>query len=140
MTENTPSKIYKKSFPSDPDLLPEIEDFIMDKVTEANLDKKKLSNLALSVAEATSNAIMHGNKADKDKNIFIEIHIFHDKVNIIIKDEGEGFSVADVPDPTQPENILKDSGRGIYIMRSFLDDLKFDFSSKGTTLTLSVNR
>jgi len=140
MTENIPSKIYKKSFPSDPDLLPEIEDFIMDKVTEANLDKKKLSNLALSVAEATSNAIMHGNKADKDKNVYIEIKILPDKIDIVIRDEGVGFTLENVPDPTLPENILKDSGRGIYIMRSFLDDLKFDFYSKGTTLTLSVNR
>ncbi len=140
MTENIPSKIYKKSFPSDPDLLPEIEDFIMEKVTEASLDKKKLSNLALSVAEATSNAIMHGNKADKDKNVYIEIKILPDKIDIVIRDEGGGFTLENVPDPTLPENILKDSGRGIYIMRSFLDDLKFDFSSKGTTLTLSVNR
>ena len=140
MTENIPSKIYKKSFPSDPDLLPEIEDFIMEKVTEASLDKKILSNLALSVAEATSNAIMHGNKADKDKNVYIEIKILPDKIDIVIRDEGGGFTLENVPDPTLPENILKDSGRGIYIMRSFLDDLKFDFSSKGTTLTLSVNR
>jgi len=140
MTENTPLKIYKKSFPSDPDLLPEIEDFILDTVKEANLDHKKLSNLALSVAEATSNAIMHGNKADKDKNVYIEIQIFPLKIDIIIQDEGKGFMLENVEDPTLPENILKDSGRGIYIMRSFLDDLKYEFSSKGTTLTLSLNR
>ena len=64
---------YNKSFPSDPDLLPEIEDWIMEIAQEANLNEDKFNHLALSVAEASSNSIMHGNKADKNIPLNIEV-------------------------------------------------------------------
>jgi len=127
---------YNKTFPSDPDLLPEIEDWIMEIAEEANLNEDKFNHLALSVAEASSNSIMHGNKADKSIPLNIEVIYDSEQIEITFSDRGTGFIINEVPDPTAPENILKDSGRGIHIMRSFLDDLRYNFSGEGTDVTL----
>ena len=129
-------KKYNKSFPSDPDLLPEIEDWIMEIAQEANLNEEKYNHLALSVAEASANSMVHGNKSDK--NIPVDVKVVYDNeiIEITFADKGTGFKIDEVPDPTAPENILKDSGRGIHIMRSFLDDLRYNFSSDGTEVTL----
>lgn len=127
---------YNKSFPSDPDLLPEIEDWVMEIAQEAKLNEDKFNHLALSVAEASSNSIMHGNKSDKNIPLDIEVTYDSEQIEITFSDSGTGFIMEEVPDPTTPENILKDSGRGIHIMRSFLDDLRYSFSSNGTEVTL----
>lgn len=131
-----PSKIYTKSFPSDPDILPEIESYVVKVATEAKLNEDKFNNLALSVAEAASNCILHGNKLDKNKEVEITIKYDDKKMEITFKDQGSGFDLKDIPDPTKPENILKDSGRGIHIMKSFLDDLRYNFTPTGTEVTL----
>lgn len=129
---------FKKVFKSDPELLPHIEEFVINLAIEANINENKLNNLALSVAEASSNSMIHGNNADPNKNVLVEIIYDDDTFSVKFKDEGEGFNVTEVPDPTAPENILKDHGRGIHIMRSFLDDIKFNFTPNGTEVTLVI--
>ena len=101
---------YKKSFPSDPDLLPEIEDWIMEIAQEAKLNEDKFNHLALSVAEASSNSIMHGNKSDKNIPLDIEVTYDSEQIEITFSDSGTGFIMEEVPDPTAPENrsILHD--------------------------------
>lgn len=134
MSEQT----FTKEFPSDPDLLPEIEEFIIDIAKKINLDKDKHNNLALSVSEAASNSMVHGNKLDINKKVLITVKVSDDKMTVIFKDEGKGFTPENVPDPTKPENILKESGRGIHIMKNFLDDLTYNFTPTGTEAILVV--
>ncbi|MCF8241023.1 MAG: ATP-binding protein [Melioribacteraceae bacterium] len=129
-------QVIQKVIPSDPDLMPDIEEFVLESVKHLNLSDDKLNNLTLSVAEASSNSIVHGNKGDLNKKVYITIEIDEEFLTIKLKDEGEGFDPKKIPDPTAPENILKDSGRGIHIMKSFLEDLRFDFSKSGTEITL----
>lgn len=129
-------QVIQKVVPSDPDLMPDIEAFVLESVKHLNLSEDKLNNLTLSVAEASSNSIVHGNKGDLNKKVYITIEIDEELLTIKLKDEGEGFDPKKIPDPTAPENILKDSGRGIHIMKSFLEDLRFDFSKSGTEITL----
>ena len=130
------NKTYSKTFPSDPDLLPEIEDWIMEIAQEANLNEDKFNHLALSVAEASANSIVHGNKADKNIPVYIKVTYDSEQIEVTFSDRGTGFKIEEVPDPTAPENLLKDNGRGIHIMRSFLDDLRYNFSDNGTEVTL----
>ena len=134
-----PEIIYKKEIRSDPDLLPELEEFIIELAKKYNLNDEKLNSLALSFSEAASNSIVHGNKLDANKKIKITVKVDNDKMMVIIKDEGKGFNIDSVPDPTKPENILKDSGRGIHIMRSFLSELKYNFTPNGTETILEIN-
>ena len=132
-------QVYVKEIPSDPDLLPELEDFIVHIAQLSNLNKEKFNNLALSFSEAASNSLLHGNKLDKKKKVKITVKVDAEKMTVIIKDEGKGFHIEDVPDPTKPENILNDSGRGIHIMRSFLDDLRYNFTPTGTETILVIS-
>lgn len=130
---------FKKIIPSDPNLIPAIDEFIFDKINSLNLEEDTLSNLSLAVSEALSNAMVHGNKLDPKKDVIVSVKISKNKLTLSIKDEGEGFEPNSVPDPTMPENILRDSGRGIHIMRSFIDQVSYNFSSTGTELKLVIN-
>lgn len=134
-----PDKIYEKEIASDPDLLPELEEFIIELAIKSNLRDDKLNSLALSFSEAASNSMVHGNKLDKNKKVKITVHVTENKMTVIIKDEGKGFNINTVPDPTKPENILKDSGRGIHIMRSFLDDIQYNFTPTGTETIMEIS-
>jgi len=133
------NQAFKKIVPSDPDLIPALDEFIFDKINLLNLDDDILSNLSLSVSEALSNAMVHGNKLDPNKDVTVAINISVDKLILTISDEGDGFDPAAVPDPTIPENIMRDSGRGIHIMRSFIDEVSYNFSGQGTVLKLVIN-
>jgi serine/threonine-protein kinase RsbW len=132
-------KIFYKEIESDPNLLPELDEFLLKIAEDSGMDKEKFNNLSLSFSEAASNSIVHGNKKDKNKKVGITIKVNDSQMTIIIKDEGKGFKVNEVPDPTKPENILKDSGRGIHIMRSFLNELKYNFTPDGTETILVLN-
>lgn len=134
-----PDKTYVKEIASDPDLLPELEEFIVKLAVKSNLRDDKLNSLALSFSEAASNSVVHGNKLDKNKKVKITVHVNDKNMTVIIKDEGKGFDISTVPDPTKPENILKDSGRGIHIMRSFLNDLRYNFTPTGTETILEIS-
>jgi serine/threonine-protein kinase RsbW len=90
----------------------------------------------LATQEALNNAIKHGNKMDGTKLVFFGITVKDGEVQIIIKDEGEGFDPDQVPDPTHPENLLKTSGRGIFYMKSFMDRVEY-LNEGGTTVTMT---
>lgn len=129
----------EKIFKSNPELLPEIEKYILDSLRDIKISEAKLNNIELAVAEAAANSILHGNKNDISKNVFIKILVNSKILSISFKDEGEGFDPNDVPDPTIPENILKGSGRGIHIMKTLVDDIKYVFSDDGTEIILKFN-
>lgn len=135
-----PIKTYTKVISSNPSYLPEVEEFILSIADEIDLDNTKQNNLALSVAEAASNSIIHGNRMDDSKTVTIKVEVYEDKLVVSFKDQGTGFNPSVVPDPTSPENILKDSGRGLHIMRTFLDDLQYNFNGSGTEVILTIRR
>lgn len=134
------SKVLRKVIKSDPALLPELEEYVVNVAVANNINDEKINNLALAFSEAASNAFHHGNKNDHSKKVTIVITIEDSLFKVSIKDEGKGFVLDKVPDPTKPENILKDSGRGIHIMKSFLDDIQYNFSSEGTEVILILSR
>jgi len=131
-------KIYKNSFPSNPELLPVIEDYILEKVSASKISEPKLNKLALAVAEASANSIIHGNNSDLNKSIELTIFIDDKRIKLIFKDEGKGFDPKKVPNPTTPDNILKTHGRGIHIMNTFLDSLTYNFLPDGTETVLEI--
>ncbi len=130
---------YYLEIESDPNNLITVEEFINYFAKDLGLNDDKLSALLLAVTEATTNAIIHANKSDKNKMVQITAKIVDGKLNVIIKDEGPGFEPEDVPDPTDPENLLKDSGRGLYLMRIYMDDLQYRHTSTGTETILVLN-
>ena len=103
-----------------------------------NLAAEKFINLQIACSEALINAIVHGNKEDESKSVFTNIEMNQLKMCVRIKDEGKGFKIEQLPDPTLNENILKESGRGIYIIRSLVDEFECNSSEKGTEFILTV--
>ncbi len=129
---------YHIEIESDPNNLITVEEFVNYFCKDVHLPDEKLTNVLLAVTEATTNAIIHANKCDINKKVTIDASVENSKLIIKIKDEGEGFDPGNIPDPTEPENLLKDSGRGIYLMRVYMDDLQYNRTPSGMEFVLTV--
>lgn len=132
------TKSYNKTFKSKSTLLPKIEDFVLDIVKKTKISEVKLNKLEMAVAEAAANCVLHGNKSDENKKVEVTIIVENNKLIVKFKDQGTGFKIDEIPDPTKPENILKNSGRGVHIMKAFLDNLEYNFTPSGTETILTV--
>lgn len=94
----------------------------------------------MAVREAVTNAVVHGNKLDETKFIDLSLKTLSGALEITVHDEGSGFNPNEVPDPTQKENILKTSGRGIFFMRNFMDEVDWSINPKGGTTARMIKR
>jgi serine/threonine-protein kinase RsbW len=84
------------------------------------------SDVEIALREALANAIVHGNHEDRRKFVHVTCRCEPDEVSIAVKDEGKGFDVKNVPDPTAPENIGSLHGRGIQLMKALMDEVRFE--------------
>jgi serine/threonine-protein kinase RsbW len=96
--------------------------------------------IGMSVRESVTNAIQHGNKLDQNKRVDIEFAVEPDQLSILVRDQGAGFRIENLPNPLDPENLLKPSGRGIFYIRSFMDKVEFRNPSQGGTEILMVKK
>jgi len=129
-------KKYDMVIPSQPDQIQKVEQFAEKLADDLGFSEDEKDGLAIAITEVTANAIYHGNKSDRRKKVFVQFTTHDDYMKIVIRDQGQGFDPQKIADPVKPENILKDSGRGIYIIRALMDDVSFKFSKKGTAVTL----
>ncbi len=98
----------------------------VDKISdEFHISDELFGNIKVSVVEAVSNAILHGNHSDTDKTVYLEYNVGKKQIIFRIKDEGKGFDYENVPDPTSPENLEKPYGRGIFLIKSLSDETRF---------------
>ncbi len=107
------------------------------------LDDEALHWVGVSVRESVSNAIRHGNAGNADKRVHVEFTAVPPPSSgllIRVRDEGPGFDPASVPDPLAPENLLKPSGRGILLMRNFMDEILIRRAAEGGMEVLMVKR
>ncbi|KAB2909867.1 MAG: ATP-binding protein [Ignavibacteriaceae bacterium] len=129
-------KNYFIEVPSVPDSLTAVEEFIIQITEDLNIDEDKLYGILLSVSEATTNAIVHANKKDPAKVVLVSVTVENNILTVKVKDQGPGFNPVAVPDPTKPENLLKDSGRGLFLMRIYAKSLTYIPSPQGTETIL----
>lgn len=109
----------------------------------AGLDDEALHWVTVAVRESVINAIRHGNCNDAGKRVHLEFTLLPagaPGLRIKVRDEGCGFDAASLPDPLAPENLLKSTGRGIFLIRSFMDDLIFERTPQGATEVVMVKR
>lgn len=112
-----------------------VEKFIDETCSAFKINEDSYGNILVALTEAVNNAIQHGNKLDPNKNVDISFKKKSpDIISFIIKDEGPGFDYNNLPDPTDPENIEKLSGRGVFLMRNLAD--KVSFEDNGSTVIL----
>jgi len=96
--------------------------------------------IVMAVREAVTNAMVHGNQEDETKSVEVIFNCLGDALEIEVRDQGEGFDPTGVPDPTDPANILKTSGRGIFLMRSFMDEIEWFARPEGGTTVRMVKK
>jgi serine/threonine-protein kinase RsbW len=114
------------------------EKVLEDVNKEFKLNPDRLINYQIAISEALVNAIIHGNKENPEKKVFIEISYNEKSLITKIKDEGEGFIMEDIPDPTENNNLLKEHGRGIYIIKSLVDKFECHSTGNGTEFILTI--
>lgn len=114
-----------------------VETFLRHVFEEHKLSNDFFNKVLLCISEAVINSIEHGNKKNLQKEIKVQINCEKKTISVTVTDEGDGFNTNNVPDPTQNENILKESGRGIHIIKSLSNNLTFN--DKGNSLQFQID-
>jgi len=114
-----------------------VESFIDNSREKFQIEDDIYGNIMVAVTESVNNAIRHGNKFDKDKNVYLSLFVEPQILRFEIEDEGNGFDPETLSDPTAPENLENPGGRGIFLMRNLCDDVSF--SNDGRTVALTFN-
>jgi serine/threonine-protein kinase RsbW len=112
---------------------------IAEKLFEVlGFDYDRIYWMSIALREAVNNAIKHGNKEDPEKNVTIDFQVFSDKLKILVGDEGKGFDANKIPDPTTNDNIMKAGGRGLFFIKSFMDELEIIHSDEKTGTQIAL--
>ena len=114
----------------------EVEALADKMATEAGLDEDERFRIAMAVREAAVNAVLHGNDYDASKKISVSFENTGTALVIAISDQGKGLDPDSIPDPLAPENLLRGTGRGIFLIRSFMDEVHFRQLNPGTELKM----
>lgn len=112
-----------------------MEDFVQDLKSWANMSEDEYGNVLISLSEAVTNAIKHGNQQDASKNVHIEASKQNNSLKVIVEDEGTGFDPDSIPDPRKDENLLNTGGRGVFLMEHYADEVVY--KNEGSTLILT---
>jgi len=131
-------EFFSERIPSDTARGQEIQERIIALMEKYEFSERDVFSTRLALEEGIINAIKHGNRMDLDKTVLIEWGITKEVVKVVIEDQGEGFRLEDVPDPTADENLERPCGRGIMLMRAFMDVI--EYNSKGNVLTIEKRR
>jgi serine/threonine-protein kinase RsbW len=137
------AQIEKKSFnleiASDTRYLSKVERLSEQVAKHAQMDESDSDDLGIVTTELVNNAIHHGNKNDPTKKVFISFTVDENQLELRIKDQGNGFNPDALKDPLAPENLMNESGRGIFLIRALMDSLDFEFSDSGTETIVTKN-
>lgn len=123
--EGGKNKVLVK-IPSDIKFIRKVSSKILKSLNHYNVDDKQAFNIKLCAEEAVRNAIVHGNHSDKKLSVKVTYWVDGNNVNIEVEDEGKGFDLNQIPDPTVGGNILKGSGRGVYLIKKLMDSVEFN--------------
>ncbi len=123
---------------SDADSLSVVEHMIDDVRNKYNISEDVFGNMLVAITEAVTNAINHGNKADPSKKVNVSCTHAPHAIVFTISDEGKGFDYYNLPDPTAPENLEKECGRGIFLMKHLTDQLIFSENARVVELNFKL--
>lgn len=132
---NRPPKILV--IKSDVAELKKVEDFIINIFNENNLELKYFNKIYLCISEAVLNSIKHGNKNDLNKNVSIKIDFDTELFKIQVEDEGDGFDINLIKDPTKRRNIKNEEGRGIFIITKLSEQI--EYNKKGNLVQFNID-
>ncbi len=113
---------------------------LRDLCDQAGCDGDDLYWVVTALREALANAVRHGNRSKPERRVFVDYSVDPSMVTIQVEDEGEGFDPATIPDPTDPENLLRPNGRGIFYMQQFMNQVEFGQAPNGGTSVRMVKQ
>jgi serine/threonine-protein kinase RsbW len=123
--------------PSDLALIADAVDLVAQHLHAGPLSPRRIRfNLRTALAEALANAIVYGNGEDPGKIVRVRVELMADAVQLTVADDGAGFDYSDVPDPTGGEQLQRDTGRGLFVIRHLVDGV--DFNAKGNAIRLTL--
>ena len=125
--------------PNDLRCIQETVDFVVSRCSACDVVARKLRlNFRVSLVEALSNAMIYGNRRDPSKRVLVEVFLQGGSVTARVTDEGPGFDPGGVPDPTIPAQLLEGRGRGLFLMRELMDEVRFNDCGNSVTLILHL--
>jgi serine/threonine-protein kinase RsbW len=128
---------HQLSFPSKAENLNQVEELINNLCKKFEVNEDYYGNILIALTEAVNNAIHHGNKSNPNKEVNINFNAEGSLLKFTIKDDGPGFDYENLPDPTDPKNIEKPHGRGVFLMRNLADEI--EFNDEGSTVIMHFN-
>jgi serine/threonine-protein kinase RsbW len=132
--------LLEQDFPSTLESVDKAEGEILDAAARAGFDEDEQHRIGMAVRECMVNAVVHGNRYNRNKRVHVAVTRSRDAFRIRITDQGEGFELTEIPDPLHENNLLRHSGRGLFLMGAFMDDLKVrKLKPSGTEVTLVKN-
>ncbi len=134
-----PAKGQKLKIESSADNLRLVERLIEDVCEIYNVSEDNFGNILIAVTEAVNNAISHGNQNNPSKSVQIGFENMEKQLTFSVSDEGNGFDYNGLPDPTDPNNIDKVNGRGVFLMKHLADKVEFNQNGKEVLLTFVLN-
>lgn len=114
----------------------DLEPLLIEIRKKHNIDENKFYNVMIAVTEAVNNAIIHGNKLCREKEVNFNIEADSNKIIVTVQDEGEGFDPEKVADCLVPENLMKDGGRGVFLIKELMDEVEITDTGKGTKIQM----
>ena len=118
------TEFVERSLESTLESVDHAEDLAVGLARRAGFDEEDLMKIGLAVRESMVNAVVHGNRYNTNKKVRFSASMNGSRFTVRVTDEGEGFDYVNLPDPLTPENLLRTSGRGIFLIRSFMDDFQ----------------
>jgi serine/threonine-protein kinase RsbW len=127
--------------PSDPRLIDAAVTYLAERARAFDFGGSRLNlNLRVGVAEVLANAILYGNDGDAEKRVRVEVELTREELTLVVYDEGGGFDPHTVPDPTLPENLERTGGRGIFLLRELMDEVRYNECGNCVRLVLRRER
>lgn len=120
--------------------IPEVEKLLVKANEDFNIEEERFHKLLVAVSELVLNAIVHGNKESPLKKVKVTAEYNDRKMRVSVLDEGFGFDINQIPDPTSPENVHKESGRGLYLVKQLIDKFEYKITPQGFLIILTIHK
>jgi serine/threonine-protein kinase RsbW len=135
--KNHAPETLERSLDSTLESVDSAEELAVSVAQRIGFDEDELMKIGMAVRESMVNAVVHGNRYNAHKKVRFRVSHSPERFTIVIADEGDGFDLANIPDPLAPENLMRTSGRGIFLIRSFMDEFEMRHREpQGTEVTL----
>lgn len=134
----TQTENFQIEIASNPENIVKVEPVIEKIASDHNLSDEIFGNMLVALTEAVNNGIIHGNKCDESKIVYLSVEVRPNLISFTVKDQGPGFDYSNLPDPTAPENLEKPTGRGIFLMMHLADMVIFSAEGNSVEVQFKV--